>query len=593
MECFEYPIDTQYLLRKKKRIRKELIAENSNRLKKRIVVLGGSTTNEIVDQIDLFLLSYGIEGEFYQSDYGKFWEDAMFGNDILDNYTPDIIYIHTNWRNISWFPCIGSSREEVDEHLKQEFHHFRLMWTKLEEKYHCPIIQNNFERPNYRLLGNCDVYDYRGRANFISKLNQLFYDYADICNNFYINDIDYLSADYGLTKWSEPLFWHMYKYALNFDAIPILAGNVSKIIKAIFGKNKKNLVLDLDNTLWGGVIGDDGVDGIAIGPEVPKGQVYSEFQQYCKNLKSIGVVLSVASKNDEKIALSGLEHPDSVLKESDFVSIKANWEPKNINIKKIASELDLGLDSFVFVDDNPAERLLVSKNISGISVPNVKDVEHYIEVLDHSGYFETISVSEEDIKKTELYKVRANATKFEAGFSDYDEYLKSLNMVAKVDSFESIYVSRIAQLTNKTNQFNLTTKRYSEEDITKFSNDDRYITLYGKLEDRFGDNGLVTVVIGEIIKDELHVRLWLMSCRVLKRGLENVMMNELISRAKEIHINRVIGYYFATDKNAMVKRFYDDMGFSLIKENEDGSSWKLNVDEFIKMPTQIQVIKGD
>ena len=290
MELFSFPINYKTLLRKKLRIKKELLSQNISFIEKRIAVLGGSTTNEIVDQLELFLLNYGIKPTFYQSEYAQYWQDAVFGNEELDSFQPDIVFIHTNWRNITAFPTTASSVEEVNQLMDDQFAHFSVMWDKIAERYACPVIQNNFDRPAWRLLGNSDISDYRGKTNFISRLNQKLYDYAQGHKSFYVNDIDYLAANYGLEKWSNPLYWHMYKYSLCLDAIPSLAKSVAYIIKSIYGKNKKVLVCDLDNTLWGGVVGDDGVEGIQVGPEVPTGQIYSEFQSYVKELKSIGVL---------------------------------------------------------------------------------------------------------------------------------------------------------------------------------------------------------------------------------------------------------------------------------------------------------------
>lgn len=590
MDCFEYPIDTRTLLRKKNKILKELYTSNKTFIKKRIAVLGGSTTNEIVDQLRLFLLNYGIDSSFYQSEYGKYWEDAMFENKELENFKPDLIYIHTNWRNISIFPQISDSKNRIDRILEEEFIKFQTMWDRIYLRFDCPIIQNNFERPNYRLLGNKDISDIHGRSNYISRLNQKIYEYAECHPNFYINDIEYLAADYGVTKWSDTIYWHMYKYALALDAIPILASNIAKIIKAIYGKNKKVLTLDLDNTLWGGIIGDDGVEGIAIGSEIPKGEIYSEFQIYCKSLKSIGVILTIDSKNDKKNAIAGLNHPEGILKPDDFVTIKANWNPKNVNIENTAKELSLGLDSFVFIDDNPAEREIVKKQIVDVSVPNVENVDQYIKVLDHEGYFEVVALSEEDLNKTELYKAKAKASILQSSFNNYDEYLKDMNMVAIIKKFEPIYYQRISQLTNKSNQFNLTTLRCSEEDIRKMSEDPKYITFYGKLKDKFADNGIVTVMVGECKGKELHIRLWLMSCRVLKRGLEDVMMNEAVKEAKKGGIDVIKGYYYPTPKNAMVKELFAKYGFECVDEVNNGSTWLLNVNQYKEKTVNIEVI---
>lgn len=580
MDFFEYPLDTKMLYRKKAKIKREL-SEKDGLIKKKVAVLGGSTTNEIVEQLNNFLLYYGISAEFYQSEYGQYWQDAMFGNVELDSFNPDIIYIHTSWRNIESFPEISDSNEVVNSKLETEISRFKVMWDNLYTKFHCPIIQNNFDRPNYRLLGNRDIWDYRGRSNYISRLNQAFYEYAQGHSDFYINDLEYISQDYGLSEWSNSLYWHMYKYAMCMEAIPYVAQNIANIIKSIYGKNKKVLVLDLDNTLWGGIVGDDGVEGIEIGPEVSKGQVYAEFQEYCKKLKSIGVVLAVDSKNEMENALAGLNHPDGILKPDDFVDIKANWNPKDQNLREIAEELTLGIDSFVFADDNPAERERVSVQIPGVAVPTLDKVENYIKILDHSGYFEVTAMSDEDYKKTEMYHAKAEARKAVAEYSNYEEYLESLQMTAIIDDFKPLYIQRIAQLTNKSNQFNLTTLRCSEDDIKAMQESDDYLCLCGKLIDKFADNGLVTIIAGKIKDKELHIKLWLMSCRVLKRGMEDVMMNEVFRIAKKMKLQKVVGYYYPSEKNNMVRDFYKDMGFDLREQiDEKAFVWERGVEDY-------------
>ncbi len=577
MGFFDYPLDIKTVRRKRVKLVREL-SEQNGLIKKRIAVLGGSTTNDVVDQLELFLLYYGIHGEFYQSEYGKYWEDAMFGSTELDNFAPDIIFIHTNWRNIISFPKMTMDKTTVDELLENEYQRFEIMWTKLSEKYNCPIIQNNFDRPNYRLLGNRDVWDYRGRTNYIYRLNQKLYEYAQNHTAFYINDLEYLSSDFGISHWNDAKYWHMYKCAMAMDAMPLIAQSVANIIKSIYGKNKKVLALDLDNTLWGGIVGDDGVEGIKIGPEVPAGQVYAEFQQYCKSLKDIGVVLAIDSKNEVENALAGLNHPDGILRPDDFVDIKANWDPKDRNLQQMADELTLGVDSFVFVDDNPAEREIVSAQLPGVAVPTMDGVENYINVLDHSGYFEVTNISAEDMKKTDMYHAKAEASKAIATFADYGQYLDSLDMRAEITGFEPIIVQRVAQLTNKSNQFNLTTHRCSEDDIRQMEESDSYICMAGRLVDKFADNGVVTVVSGEILTDEsqekiLDIKLWLMSCRVLKRGMEDLMMNELIENSKSVGVTKIVGKYYPTAKNAMVKDFYSDYGFKLVDEDVDGNRY--------------------
>lgn len=580
MQELNYPFNSEYILKKAKSIKRNLLAENTDRISKKIAVLGGSTTHDIIRVLELFLLNQGIAPEFYESEYAMYWQDAMFENKELLEFAPDLIYIHTSNRNITSYPLVADSREAVETLLEQQYKHFEVMWEKIAEVYHCPIVQNNFEFPFYRLLGNQDAVDYRGRTNFIQRLNQKFTEYACNHNNFYINDIQYLSATYGLDKWADPFFWHMYKYALCLPAIPILAFQISNIIKSIYGKNKKALVLDLDNTLWGGIVGDDGVENLEIGQETSMGQVFTEFQEYIKAHKDIGIMLNVNSKNEEENALAGLNHPDGVLKPEDFILIKANWEPKSKNIKEIADELNILPESLVFVDDNPAEREIVRTQVSGVAVPEIDKPEHYIQILDKSGFFEVTRLSEDDQKRNEMYKANLERKQQEASYGNYEDYLKDLDMIGTIRPFEPLYIARIAQLTNKSNQFNLTTKRFTQSEIEETASDKRYITLYGKLEDKFGDNGVVTVTIGRIEGAMLHMELWLMSCRVLKRDMEFAMMDELIEKCLENSITLIRGYYFPTAKNGMVKNFYELQGFTKVEEDEAGNTvWEFKIEK--------------
>ena len=578
MKELEYPFDAGWILSNRRKIRKQLLSSAQNCTEKKIAVLGGSTTASIVQILDLFLLNHGIRASFYESEYGKYYEDAMFPNGELEKFQPDIVYIHTTSRNVTAFPALSDSEETVKRLAETQISRFEGSWNRISEKYGCPIIQNNFEMPLYRLLGNKDASDIHGAVNFLSRLNEGFYRYAQKHRDFFICDINYLSADYGLKEWSDPFYWHMYKYALNVSAIPVLAYNVANIIKSIFGKNKKGFVLDLDNTLWGGVIGDDGAENIKIGPETPEGQVFSEFQHYIKAHRQLGIVLNIDSKNEEANALAGLRHPDSVLSPDDFIEIRANWEPKDRNFQDIAGSLNLLPESLVLVDDNPAERLLVTEQISGVSAPEIGDPHQYIVRIDRNGFFEATYLSEDDLKRNAMYRENAERTKLQASFADYGEYLDSLEMKAVIRPFEPVYLARIAQLTNKSNQFNLTTKRYTQGEIEEISHNGEYITLCGKLEDRFGDNGVVSLCIGHKIQGICHVDLWLMSCRVLKRDMECAMLDALVAACRREGITEIRGYYYPTAKNGMVKDFYGTMGFEKISESEEGSVWRLAAD---------------
>lgn len=589
MKELEYPFDPEWILKKKKALKRELLQNTQQTfLEKKIAIPGGSTTRDIRDILELFLLNYGIRPCFYESEYNQYYADGMFPNPALEEFHPDILYIHTSNRNIEQYPSLEDDRTLVTQKLQAEYERFQALWEHLHAVYGCPVIQNNFEPPLYRLLGNRDASDHRGRWNYIQRLNQMFYEYADTHQDFYIHDICYEAADYGLKRWSDPFYWNMYKYAMCVPAIPYTAFQLARIIKSIFGRNKKVLNLDLDNTLWGGVIGDDGPENIEIGQETSLGQTYAEFQDYLKQHKKLGVLLSVNSKNNEETALSGLERADSVLKREDFVVFRANWEPKSHNLYATAEELKLLPESFVFVDDNPAEREIVRQEVPGAAVPEITKVEEYIRVLDRSGFFEVTNFSEDDLKRNEMYLANEQRNRMQKNFSDYGDYLRSLEMKARIGAFDPAYFSRIAQLTNKSNQFNLTTHRYSQSEIEQIAADPQYLTLCGRLEDKFGDNGVVSIVIGRKEKDVLQIELWLMSCRVLKRDMEYAMMDTLVKQCRDCGIRQIYGYFYPTAKNAMVKDFYALQGFEKLEEDVDGNAkWSFRIPEQYTLKNQV------
>lgn len=570
----QYPFDSNYIMSKKKRIKRDLLEKEVAYTEKRIAILGGSTTNDIKLVIELFLLNYGIRPSFYESEYNQFYEEAVFSNPVLEEFRPDVIYIHTTNRNITRYPTLDDTAQDVDSLLENEMEKYMSIWKCLKEKYHCPIIQNNFEMPFYRLLGNMDASDIHGKINFLTRLNLRFYEYAQVQDDFFICDINYISADYGLKEWSDPFYYYMYKYALNVNAIPYLAHNVANIIKSIYGKNKKGFVLDLDNTLWGGVIGDDGVENIVLGPETAEGQAYLEFQKYIKEYKQLGILLNINSKNDYENALKGIEHPNSELKIEDFIDIKANWSPKDMNFVEIANELNLLPESLVFIDDNPAERYIVAAGIDNVPAPELGEVQQYIQNIDRNGFFEPTRISSDDIKRNEMYKQNITRAKHQANFKDYDEYLISLEMKSKITKFQALDFGRIAQLSNKTNQFNLTTKRYTQSEIEDVASGENYITLCGRLSDKFGDNGVTSLIIGRKEASVCWVELWLMSCRVLKRNMEYAMMDALVKACLESGVNEIRGIYYPTEKNSMVKDFYYKMGFVKVNEENGSTEWK-------------------
>lgn len=586
-----FPFDSKAILRKRRAIRKQLLSDGSARIKKKIAVLGGSTTNDVVSAMELFLLNFGIEPEFYQSEYNKFYEDAVFGSPELDDFRPDIIYIHTTSRNLTMLPESPSETpEQIQERLDSQFDYFKQIWISLTQKFSCPVIQNNFELPLFRHSGNYDGWGYSGTGAFINRLNVMFSDYARNNNGFYINDINYLSSVIGLTKWHDSDAWFMYKYAVRAEVIPDLAYSVACIIKSVYGKNQKVIDVDLDNTLWGGVIGDDGQEGIEIGVETAVGQSFSEFQTFIRDYKNYGVLLAVCSKNDEENALSGLNHPSGILKPDDFVSIKANWNSKDLNIEQSANEIGLLAESFVFVDDNPAECAIVNAQLPDVPTVNLTSVGDAMYILSRSGFFEVTSISEDDLRRSEMYSANARRNAQQKSFTDYNDYLLSLDMNADITDFLPVYLQRITQLTNKSNQFNVTTKRYTESEMQEVAKSPDHIRLCGQLADRFGDNGVVSVVIGRCENTVLHIELWLMSCRVLKRDMEFAMLDELVRQCRERGITKIMGYYYKTSKNNMVSGLFGTFGFTNEHTDSNGDSvWSMDVNSYINKNHVIKV----
>ena len=594
---FTYPYDKDLLMRKQKSIRRELLARpDVDYIDKRIAVLCGSTVDDIKNILELFLLDAGIRPQFYQSEYNKFYEDAVFGNAELDEFQPDIIIVFTSMVNIIERPALGDGYDEVKEKLRMEMGRFTRIWEELTKRFSVAvIIQNNMDLSYETGVGSLDAAEHYGLTRFIESLNRDFADYAVSHENFFLHDLHGLAARIGLLKWHDRFQYYAYKLAMSYDVIPEVSLGLAKIIKGLLGKNKKCLVLDLDNTLWGGIIGDDGMEHIEIGHETPTAEAYTAFQEYVLKLKERGVILAVCSKNEEDIAKSGFNHPDSVLHVEDFVSFHANWKPKNINLRTIAEEINIGTDSLVFIDDNPAERQLVRDTMPEVAVPEVDpvDVFSYIRAIEGAGFFEPVTISEDDRKRNESYRENIQRRSLEESMKTYDDFLQSLEMEAEIDDFRSVYYDRIAQLTNKSNQFNLTTRRYTRADIEQMANDQHYITLYGRLRDKFGDNGLISVVIGEKIDDSLHIRLWLMSCRVLKRGMEQMMLDALAARAAADGCKELIGYYYKTAKNKMVSDLYAVFGFEKIMQSGDDTVWRLDLAGYEKQGKYIALLERD
>ena len=567
VNVLDYPFDAALILQKKRAIRRELLSKEGL-VPKKVALLSGVTVGVFRDILEIYLLANGIRPEFYEGGYGLFYENLVFDDGSLKAFAPDFIYIHTSQRNIRSWPQPGDSAPAVSQLLAGEAARF----TQAAEaglRLGCPVILNNFELPPYRIMGNSDASAAYGRVRFVRRLNEALADFAERTPNVYLNDLAYLQAQHGMDAFSDQTAWYAYKYPCALDQIPYLAQSVANIIKSLLGRNKKALALDLDNTLWGGVIGDDGPEGITMGLETPAGMAYTEFQRYLKELSALGVLLNVDSKNEPANAEAGFARPDSVLKKDDFICFYANWEPKSQNLAAMAKQINIFPDTFVFVDDNPAEREIIRQQVPGVAVPELGAPEDYIKSIDRSGYFEVTSLSADDRKRTEMYRENAKRAELQASFGDYSDYLRSLAMTGEFGHFDAAHAERITQLINKSNQFNLTTRRYTPAEIESLIGAPGYITLYGRLIDKFGDNGIVSIVIGHIQGEVLDIDLWVMSCRVLKRDLEKAMFDCLAEDAAAAGVKTIRGHYYPTAKNLLVRDFYATIGFKL--DGEDGA----------------------
>ncbi len=561
-KALRFPVDVGTVLRKRRSLKRRLL-EQTSLLPTRIAILGGSTTAEVKIMLELFLLAHGIQPDFYESEYNRYSEDVLFENPDLWKFKPEIVYLHTTWHNVAQFPGLSESEVEVEQRVRQEMSRFQAIWEKIQTGLGALIIQNNFDLPPQRPLGNLEASSAYGRVNYLLRLNSEFARHARAHSRFLIHDIQYLSSQMGLGAWFDPTYWHSFHTAMSPAATVALAQSLAAMVKAVYGKSKKCLVLDLDNTLWGGVIGDDGVQGLILGRDHAVGEAFLDFQQYVKDLQRRGVLLAVCSKNEPETALQGFSHPDSVLKLEDFSAFKANWNPKHENIREIALELNIGLDSLVFVDDNPAERALVAAQLPEVTVPEVgSDVTRFAEALEAERYFEVEKLVREDLSRGSYYTANVQRNVSQAKYTDYAEFLDSLEMTAEIAPFTPVYLERITQLINKTNQFNLTTKRCTGAEVEAMAKDPRWVTLYGRLADKFGDNGLVSVLAGHVTGNALEMEIWLMSCRVLKREMELAMLDALVEHCQARSIRKIVGVYIPSKKNAMVAGLYGELGFT-------------------------------
>lgn len=563
-------------------IRKNLKKDFSGLKPIKVAVLGDTSTQFLTQALRGTGFDFGFDLQISEGDFNQIKQQVFDNNSELYSHNPEIIIVFQSAHK--FLEKYNKSHASLINSLaKSELDDIIALINTIQKQSSAKVIFYNYTEINDSVYGNFSSSTESSFLFQLRKLNYLLMEYAIENNNFHIVDLSTIQNQIGKSNFFKPSIYVNSEMVLSIDALPMIAKNTLDTIAAINGTFKKCLILDLDNTTWGGIIGDDGIENIQIG-NLGIGKAFTEFQYWIKKLKNRGIIIAVCSKNTESIAKEPFEkHPDMVLKLDDISVFIANWDSKVSNIQKIQSILNIGFDSMVFLDDNPFERNIVRENIPQITIPELpEDPAEYLEYLYALNLFETVSVTDEDKERTKLYQQNAQRNLTQLEFTNENDFLKSLNMKSNVDSFNKFNIPRVAQLSQRSNQFNLRTVRYSEIDIQNISQSPDYFTFAFTLEDKFGDNGLISVVILNQREKALFVDTWFMSCRVLKRGMEQFILNSIVDFAKENEFKSIIGEYIMTAKNEIVKDHYENLGFYF----EDGV-WKLETENYKKLETSI------
>jgi FkbH-like protein len=543
----------------------------------KVAILGDTATQFLQQALRGAGYDNGFDLQIWEADFNQIERQVFHPASELYEFKPEVVIIFQSAHKLlatynklkpDKYSSLADCQMELIDNLKSTIS------SRLQSK----IIYYNYTEINDAVFGN---YANKVASSFLYQLRKLNYElmvFAAENPDFYLCDLSSLQNHFGKASFFHTSVYINTEMVLSIDILPEVASKTIDLIAAMNGKFKKCLILDLDNTMWGGIIGDDGLENIQIG-SLGIGKAFTEFQYWIKKLKNRGIILAVCSKNTESVAKEPFEkHPDMLLRLEDFAVFVANWENKADNIRYIQSILNIGFDSMVFLDDNPFERNIVRQNIPDITVPELpEDPADYLEYLYPLNLFETISFSNEDVERTTQYQVEAKRNILKKSYTNEADFLKSLQMVSLVEPFNKFNSPRVAQLSQRSNQFNLRTVRYTEAaiEILAAVNTD-YHTFSFTLDDKYGDNGLICVVI--LTKDDknmLFIDTWLMSCRVLKRGMENFVLNTIVNHAKEKGYSTIKGEYIPTAKNEMVKDHYLKLGFQ-----QAGNLWELNVNGY-------------
>ena len=561
-------------------LKRNLRGDLSNIPSFKIALVGDTATQLLCTAIRGMGVERGYNINLYEAEYNQVERQLLDPTSDLYQFDADFIVIFQSTHKLGEHHSMLSTEQQAtlaDERI-------RFLATVCENSALSgkKIIYCNYPEIEDTVFGS---YANKVDSSFTFQVRKLNYELMRLSQhyqNLFICDIAGLQNKLGRDMMFAANVYTSTEMILSMDALPYVASRVIDIVCAVNGQFKKCLILDLDNTVWGGVIGDDGLEGIQLGHGLGIGKAFTEFQMWVKKLKQRGIIICVASKNNEETAKEPFEkHPDMVLKLDDIAVFQANWETKVDNIRTIQSILNIGFESMVFLDDNPFERNMVRENIKGITVPELpEDPGEYLEYLYSLHLFETASYSNADKDRTKQYQVEAKRVSLSKTFTNEADFLKSLNMVSTVSGFTKFNTPRVAQLSQRSNQFNLRTVRYTEADITALAENPDVIDLCFTLEDKFGDNGLIAVIIMKRQDAEtLFVDTWFMSCRVLKRGMENFTLNTMVERAKAAGYKKIIGEYLPTPKNKMVENHYTGLGFTKM-ENSETARYELDVEAY-------------
>jgi len=525
----------------------------------RLAVLGSHTTRLFTPLLGLAAFRDGIEATLYEAEYGQVHQEVLDPASGLRAFGPDIVLLATSWRDAQLPPL----SPDPDAAVASAVEPLVSLWRVIRQEMRAHVLQHNFDIPEVDSYGHLARALPGGRSRVLQRANLALLDAAGA--GVSVVDVEAVAASVGKGVWVDEGLWYRARQHPAPAALPALVDAVMAQVRAVLGLTRKVLVLDLDNTLWGGIVGEDGVEGLRLGVTDPEGEPHVELQRYARELRDRGVVLAVCSKNNDADAREPfLRHPEMVLKVDDIAVFRANWHDKASNLRDIAGALELGLDSFVFLDDNPTERAWVRSQLPEVIVPEIgADASRYLSILQRHHAFDALTLSDEDRLRAADYAANAQRAELQSHAGTMEEFLATLQMVATVSPVDAVNLGRAAQLINKSNQFNLTTRRYTEVQLQALADDPSCVVKTFRLRDRFADNGLIGVMIGRDLGDgaTLELDTWLMSCRVLGRRMEEFMVGAMMVAARERGLLRILGRYLPTAKNGLVRELYPRLGF--------------------------------